>query len=291
MIVLPYFFFRFWRPALNGPRMASFTASRAARLIPLPATVPTSGFGDCSRTKHGHRNGRNSAPNEVSIGEQHFSRFAVRQSHLRYQHPVGLGVYLRQYKPRTVWNFRKREIALCIALSPPDHVFQTGIGCLRGVGFASRGDHVPEHFTKIRCRWKQQDSVPSARLDTISFLPEKSLAAYAIFTWFRIGLMFRIIELRAHRHERWPILRHRLLTSRTPSVCERQAERYRSHSHDVFPEDCHFTYSDSAAGLISASTRSRNLRLTAKQMFRCNSFQRKGFFLCVRKLSVSARCA
>ena len=211
-----------------------------------------SGFGDCSRTKHGHRNGRKSGPNEVSIREQHFSRFAVRQSHLRYQHPVGLGVYLRQYKPRTVWNFRKREIALCIALSPPDHVFQTGIGCLRGVGFASRSDHVPEHFTKIRCRWKQQDAVPSTRPDTISFLPEKSLAAYAIFTWFRIGLMFRIIELRAHRHERWPILRHRLLTSRAPSVCERQAERYRNHSHDVFPEGCHFTDSDSAAGLISA---------------------------------------
>jgi hypothetical protein len=80
--------------------------------------------------------------------------------------------------------------------------------------------------------------------------------------------MFRIIELRAHRHERWPILRHRLLTSRAPSVCERQAERYRSHSHDVFPEGCHFTYSDSAAGLISAITRSRNLRLTAKRIFR-----------------------
>jgi hypothetical protein len=249
--------------------MASFRASRAARLIPLAATVPTKRFRRLfTDTKHGHRNGRKSAPNEVSIGEQHFSRFAVRQSHLRYQHPVGLGVYLRQYKPRTVWNFRKREIALCIALSPPDHVFQTGIGCLRGVGFASRGDHVPEHFTKIRCRWKQQDAVPSARRDTISFLPEKSLAAYAIFTWFRIGLMFRIIELRAHRHERWPILRHRLLTSRAPSVCERQAERYRSHSHDVFPEGCHFTYSDSAAGLISASTRSRNLRLTAKRIFR-----------------------
>jgi putative component of membrane protein insertase Oxa1/YidC/SpoIIIJ protein YidD len=76
------------------------------------------------------------------------------------------------------------------------------------------------------------------------------------------------------------------LTCRAPSVCERQAERYRSHSHDVFPEGCHFTYSDSAAGLISASTRSRNLRLTAKRMFRCESFQRKGVFLFVRQLSV-----
>ena len=71
----------------------------------------------------------------------------------------GLGVYLRQYKPRTVWKFPKREIALCIALSPPDHVFQTGVGCLRGLG-SLRAAIICENISRSRCRWSNKTRFP-----------------------------------------------------------------------------------------------------------------------------------
>ena len=206
-----------------------------------------------------------SATNDVFIGEQHLRRLAIRQGDLRYQHSALLGIYLGQYKPRTVRNFRKREIAFCVALSPSDHSFQTGIGCLRRVRFAASNDHVPEHFTKVRCRWQQQNAVPCTRRKTISFLSDKGLAAYAIIAGFGVGLMLRIIELRAHRHKGWPRWRHRLLPGRAPSISERQAQHYRTYPDDVFPKRFHLTYSDSAAGIIAASMRAGNLRLTAKR--------------------------
>jgi len=218
-----------------------------------------------------------SATNDVFIGEQHLRRLAIRQGDLRYQHSALLSIYLRQYKPRTVRNFRKREIALCVAISPLDNAFQTGIGFPRRVRLAASND-VPEHFTKVRCRWQQQNAVPCTRRDTISFLPDKSLAAYAIIAGFRVGLMFRIIELRAHRNKGGPRWRHRLSRGRAPSISERQAQHYRTYPDDVFPKRFHLTCSDSATGRIAASMRcchKAKPRIPRKQVLNCNTTRPK----------------
>jgi hypothetical protein len=138
---------------------------------------------------------RVSATYKVFIGEQHWYRPAVRQGQFCYQHTAVPRIHLRQYKPRTIWDFRKREIALCIALSPPDHALQTRIRCLWGFGVTSADDDVPKHFSKVRSRWQQQNPAPCTCDDTISLLSEKGLSAYAVFAWFRIGFMFRVIEL------------------------------------------------------------------------------------------------
>ena len=171
-----------------------------------------------------------SAIHHVFIGEQHLCCLAVRQRHFCYQHTAMLGVHLRQHKPRAVRDFRKREIALCVALSPPDHAFQTGIGCLRRFRFASSDDHVPKHLAKVRCRWQQQNSVPCTCDDASSLLREKGLSAYAVFAWFRVWFMFRVIELGPHFHKWWRRLSPRR-SSGASRVCERQAEQHCKQPH------------------------------------------------------------
>lgn len=180
-------------------------------------------------TKDREWNKRGSATYQVFIGKQNLYRPAVRQGHFCYQDTAVPGSHLRQHKPRTVWDFRKREIALCVALSPPDHALQAGIGFLRGFRFTS-SDDVPDHFSKVISSWQQQNPAPCTR--DASFLPKKGLAADAVFAWFRIGLMFRVIKLRLYLRKRWSRLSHMLLTRSASGVCERQAEHYRNHPDD-----------------------------------------------------------
>lgn len=134
-------------------------------------------------------------------------RRAVCQGRFCYQHTATFGIHLRQYKPVPVWDFRKREITLCVALSPPDHIFQTGIGSLRGFRFAPGYDHVPKHFTKVRCRWQQQNSAPcTCDLAVVSLRREVGSPANAVFAWLGVWFMFRVIELGLHSHKWRPKL-------------------------------------------------------------------------------------
>ena len=215
-------------------------------------------------------------------------RSAIRQRHFSYQKTTVPGIHLRRYKPRTIWNFRKRETALCVALSAPEHALQTWVRCLWGIRFAS-GDEVVDHFSKVRSRWQQQNPAACTRDSTDAWLPEKSLSCHAIFARFRIGFVFRVIELRLHLYKQ-----RRRVPSRASGVYERQTEHYCNHPN-CCPEGCHLVPIAIArpASWMQAHKAANlpNLPLTAKRMFRSKSFQRKGFFLYVRKLSVSARYA
>ena len=178
---------------------------------------------------------------EVLIAEQHFYRSVVRQRYFLYQNADVGGFHLRQYKPRTIRDFRKRESSLWVALSGPDHVLQTRLGCFWRVRFAS-SDEVVDHFSKVRSSWQQQDPVPCARDGTDDFLVENSLSSYAIFALMRIGFMFSVVELRLHLYKPWRRPSRRLprrLLSRASRVCERQAEYYCKRSN-CCPESYHF---------------------------------------------------
>ena len=244
-------------------------------------------FGDSSRTKDGQRYNGGSAIHKVFIAEQHLYRSAIRQRHFSYQKTTVPGIHLRRYKPRTI-KFRKRETALCVALSAPEHALQTWVRCLWGIRFRS-GDEVVDHFSKVRSRWQQQNPAACTRDSTDAWLPEKSLSCHAIFARFRIGFVFRVIELRLHlyKQRRKVQAEHPAYTNGKPSTT--------ATTITVAPGGCHLVPIAIAhpASWMQAHKAANlpNLPLTAKRMFRSKSFQRKGFFLYVRKLSVSARYA
>jgi len=210
-------------------------------------------------------------------------RPAVRHGDFSYEHTAVPGIRFRQYKPRTIWDIRKRKIALCVALSLSDHVLQTWIGCLWGFRFAS-GDEVPDHFSKVRSRWQQQNPAPCAGDDTTSLLIEKSLSPDAVFAWLRIGFMLRVIELRLHLHKPWCRLSDRHSRS-TSGKCQRQTEHYYNHPHYPCPEGCHFVPIAIArpASWLQAQ-KAANARLTAKRRFRRKYFRRNRIFSAMGRL-------
>jgi hypothetical protein len=70
-------------------------------------------------------------------------------------------------------------------------------------------------------------------------LAQKCLSPDAVFAWFRIGFMFRVIELRLHLHKPWCRLSEEQWSS-TSGVCQRQAEHYCNHPHYSCAGNCHF---------------------------------------------------